>query len=208
LIYLSGVYSLILSQYRAEFGYMLNAIQPTGGEIEATQYPWMLDNGAFSGKWREDIWHKRLEKLAAHNDNCIAAVVPDVVHDAQATLDRWYDYAPFVKSLGYKAAFATQDGCTVEMIPWSEVDVLFVGGSDEHKRIKSWPLIDEAKHRGMWVHVGRVNSPAGIMRFCRADSVDGTHFTYNATRYEQERFIWAVKRCNARCRQEPLFMLD
>lgn len=75
MLYLSGTYSQILPQYRHEFGYMLNVNQQIGGEREAMQYPWMLDNGAFSRAWKEDIWRKRLEQLAG-NANCIGAVVP------------------------------------------------------------------------------------------------------------------------------------
>lgn len=209
MLYLSGTYSQILPQYRDQFGYMLNVNQQIGGELEAMQYPWMLDNGAFSQAWRYEVWYERLAKLAAFNANCIAAVVPDVILDARVTLTRWFEYAPLVKALGYKAAFATQNGCTVDMIPWSEIDVLFIGGSDEHRKRECWPLIDEAKRRGLWVHVGRVNSAANIMRYCKCDSVDGTTFRFTSYTKKIEGLLWAVRRCNARkCQQGQLFMQD
>lgn len=209
MIYLSGTYSQILPQYRDQFGYMLNVNQQIGSEREAVQYRWMLDNGAFSQAWKYEVWYERLAKLAAYNDTCIAAVVPDVILDAKATLARWFEYAPLVKALGYKAAFATQNGCAVDMVPWSEIDVLFIGGSDEHRKRECWPLINEAKRRGLWVHVGRVNSAAKIMHFCRADSVDGTHFKFETGQRRIEKILWAVRRCNAqKCQQGQLFMLD
>lgn len=208
MLYLSGTYSQILPQYRAHFGYMLNVNQQIGGEREAMQYPWMLDNGAFSRAWKEGIWQKRLEQLAG-NANCIAAVVPDVILDAGATLRRWFEYAPLVKSMGYKAAFATQNGCTIGMIPWQEIDVLFIGGNDEHRKQECWPLMNEAKKQGLWVHIGRVNSAEKIMHFCQADSVDGTHFRFETGQRRIEKILWAVKRCNARkCQQGLLFTQD
>lgn len=193
---------------------MLNVNQQIGYEREAMQYPWMLDNGAFSRAWKEDVWHKRLEQLASYSTNCIAAVVPDIILDAEATLERWFEYAPIVKAFGYKAAFATQNGCTVDMVPWHEIDVLFVGGNDEHRRQECWPLINEAKRRGLWVHVGRVNSAAKIMRYCKADSVDGTHFKFESGQRRIENILWAVRRCNAQkcqqgqCQQGQLFTAE
>lgn len=208
MIYLSGTYSRVLPQYRHRFGYMLNVNRQIGGEAEAVQYPWMLDNGAFNGKWSEDVWRRRLEKLAPHTATCIAAVVPDVVGDHAATLARWEQYAPYVKALGYKAAFATQYGATVGNIPWSEIDVLFVGDSEARRRTYCWPLIDEAKRRGLWVHVGRVNSASAIRRYARADSVDGTIFRFDTTQSRIERILCAVQRCNQLQQHATLFSLD
>lgn len=200
MIYLSGTYTQILPQYRSEFGYMLNAMVRIGHEYEAVQYPWMIDNGMFSGKWREDTWLKRLEQLAPHQANCIGAIVPDVISDHEGTLARWEQYAPVVKALGYKAAFATQLGATVDNLPWDEIDVLFVGDSEANRRTYCWPLIDEAKRRGLHVHVGRVNSASAIMRYYNADSVDGTMFTYRnmSTKRWQENILWTCRQCNAR----------
>lgn len=210
MLYLSGTYSQILPKYRSEFGYMLNVNRRIGHEQEAVRYPWMLDNGAFSDRWQEDVWLRRLEQLSAYTATCIAAVVPDVVANHDATLERWHIYAPVVKRLGYQAAFATQYGATVDNVPWPEIDVLFVGDSEDRRRRYCWPLIDEAKRRGLWVHVGRVNSASAIRRYWRADSVDGTNFRFGSQQTSQaiERILWAVRQCNARKTQEPLFTLD
>lgn len=209
IIYLSGTYSQILPQYRSQFGYMLNAMARIGYEYEAVQYPHMIDNGMFSGKWREDIWLKRLEALAPHQANCIGVIVPDVISDHGGTMTRWHQYVPIVKELGYKAAFATQLGATVDNVPWDEIDVLFVGDSEVNRRQYCWPLIDEAKRRGLWVHVGRVNTAKGIELYCKADSVDGTYFKFDSSNRGHEIILWAVRRCNARkCQQETLFSLD
>jgi len=209
MLYLSSSYTNLKPSMRPRFGYMLNVNHQLAYEKAMVRYPWMLDNGAFSEAWNEDIWRKRLEKLSPYVDTCIAAVVPDVILDAGATLARWHVYAPEVKALGYKAAFATQNGCTVGMVPWDEADVLFIGGSDAHRVRECWPLIAEAKRRGMWVHVGRVNSMLRIRQFCRCDSVDGTTFSNELSDRRQENFIWAIEECNGIKRlQRPLFTLE
>lgn len=210
MLYLSSSYMNLKPTYRPRFGYMLNVNRVIGQEREAVRYPWMLDNGAFSEAWDETVWRRRLEQLSEYNATCIAAVVPDVILDAKATLARWHQYAPVVKSLGYPAAFATQNGCTMDMVPWDEVDVLFIGGSDAHRVRECWPLIDYAKRRGMWVHVGRVNSPYAIRRYCRSDSVDGTEMTFSYYKLGRQEAIWnAVQECNGIKRlQRPLFSLE
>ena len=191
---------------------MLNAMARIGYEQEAVRYSWMIDNGMFSGKWEEGKWLKRLEALVPHNATCIGAIVPDVISDHAGTLARWQAYAPMVKGLGYKAAFATQMGATVDNLPWGEIDVLFVGDSEVNRLTYCWPLIEEAKRRGLWVHVGRVNSAKAIMRYCQADSVDGTNFKFglHQTNKAQEHILWAVRRCIARKQYQPslLSMLD
>jgi len=196
MLYLSSSYTNLKPSLRPRFGYMLNVNRKIGQELEAVRYPWMLDNGAFSEAWNEDTWRKRLEKLSPYADTCIAAIVPDMILDATATLARWHVYAPEVKALGYKAAFATQNGCTVGMVPWDEMDVLFIGGSDAHRVRECWPLIAEAKRRSMWVHVGRVNSAKRIQQFCVADSVDGTHLSVEPSVRNQEKLLWAIEHCN------------
>lgn len=199
-MFLSGTYSKVLPQYKDQFGYMLNANRMIGGEKEAVKHTWALDNGVFSDKWQEGVWLRRLEKLAEFTPTCIGAVVPDVISDHEATLERWQQYAQTVKDLGYKAAFATQLGATVENIPWDEVDVLFIGDSEVNRRQYCFPLIDEAIRRGIHVHVGRINSVSAIERYWRADSVDGTNFKFNShtSRQAQERLLWATRRCTAR----------
>lgn len=207
MIYLSGTYTQILPQYRHRFGYMLNVNRQIGGEATAVQYPWMLDNGAFNGKWSEGTWRRRLEQLAPYTATCIAAVVPDVVGDHAATLARWQQYADTVRTLGYRAAFATQAGATVDNVPWPEIDVLFVGDSEVRRRTYCGPLIAEAKRRGVWVHVGRCNSEQMIRRYASANSVDGTKFTYEANAQCILRFLRTIEQCTLRQQHAPLYTL-
>jgi len=64
---------------------------------------------------------------------CLFAVAPDVVGDAEATLDRadtskmlgWIRYA------GYPVALVAQNGLEYLPVPWDDFDVLFLGGLAE-----------------------------------------------------------------------------
>jgi hypothetical protein len=119
------------------------------------------------------------------------------VGDAAATLiesARWYDK---MHELGFKVALVAQDGLDPDDVPWDKIDAIFVGGSDDYKvgtapppRVRAlradgspWgrpgciDVVREARRRGKWVHVGRVNSLCRYRFACLigADSVDGTY---------------------------------
>lgn len=109
------------------------------------------------------------------------ATAPDVVGDAVATLERSRPWLPQIRALGYRAAFVSQDGLTPGTAPWDEFDVLFIGGSDEWKLGLSGRLIAvEAKQRGKWLHMGRVNSARRLQyaTWIGCDSADGTFLTF------------------------------
>jgi len=142
---------------------------------------WCADNSCYTDKWDEHRWWRFLVKHAGDADSCVFAAAPDVVGDHHATLSRSLPWLPKIRDLGYPAAFVAQDGATPDEMPWTQFDVLFVGGSTEFKLgPAARALIRSAKRRGMWVHVGRVNS----YKRCRAmealgvDSVDGTKLTF------------------------------
>lgn len=163
---------------------------------------WMLDNGAFQKKgFILDDWIKRITNLLPYLDTCIGVVTPDVVGDYKATLERFYLYRNTIKELGYPVAFVTQDGLTSRETPWDKFEVLFIGGSDKHKLGKEASLlIMEAKDRGKWVHVGRVNSYSRVLKFWMADSWDGTHLSFEPR--AQTKIAQAVR--IAKSRQEGI----
>lgn len=150
---------------------------PNIGNVLEPDVPWALDNGCFGEKWSEDKWVTTLEKHAGR-PRCLFAVVPDVVGDSDGTDARWDRYADTVKSYGYPAAYATQNGC--REIP-DDADVVFTGGNDEWKLgAPAQRLAAEAKARGLWTHMGRVNTLERI-RFAHwhgYDSVDGTFLAF------------------------------
>lgn len=164
---------------------MFNIIKQTKRQLEALQAgcKWMLDNGAFTGKWNLERWENTLYWLADFTDTCLGVIPPDVVGDWEKTLQKFYVYYRYPARLGYRVAYATQDGQPVDYVPWHRIDTLFIGGTDEHKRGPEAELLGmEAKQRGKWVHIGRVNSgSAMIQHWPYADSYDGTTFSHHPT---------------------------
>lgn len=149
------------------------------GRLKKKLRPWIpyaLDNDAFSAwvnktEWSFEEWKALLDWSKASGLKPLWALVPDVVADRHATLERWHQYAPIVKSYGWPLAFAVQDGMSVHDVP-KNADVVFVGGTTEFK----WSTVQ------MWawyfprVHVGRVNSIDRLWQ-CEdlgVESVDGT----------------------------------
>ncbi|MBC7644233.1 MAG: hypothetical protein H7123_03835 [Thermoleophilia bacterium] len=154
---------------------------PAQGNKRPSGVIWCADNGAFSDKFVEADWWRFLVANAHAAESCLFAVAPDVVGDAQATLDRSLPWLSKIRALGYPVAFVAQDGLEDLNIPWAEFDVLFIGGSTEWKLgIQARLIAAEAKVRGKWVHMGRVNSEKRF-RYAQAigcDSVDGTFLTF------------------------------
>lgn len=136
--------------------------------------PWALDNGVFTGAFNEEKWLKTLHRLRPCQATCLFIVAPDAVADSVATDRLWTHYAPLIQSLGYKAAYVAQDGCT--SLP-DNADALFIGGSTEWKLgTDAMNLVHSAKAKGLWVHMGRVNSRRRFhyAAMIGCDSVDGT----------------------------------
>ncbi len=141
---------------------------------------WAADNGCFSdttpfvaSRWLD--WLDRQPR-----DNCLFAVVPDVVGDHVETLRRWDRWADTVRGLGFRPAFVLQDGCEWEDIP-NDTDCVFVGGSTEWKLgPQAARCVRYAKAEGMWVHMGRVNSRRRLRLAADlgCDSADGTYLAY------------------------------
>lgn len=139
------------------------------------------DNGCFvqGDKYTDEgflIWLAKLNRK-----NCLFAVAPDVVGNADETKHRAYPMLPKIRDLGFKAAFVCQDGELSSTLDWSRFDAIFIGGSTEWKLSQAAAdLVAEGKKRKKWVHMGRVNS-FQRMRLAKAigcDSVDGTMLAF------------------------------
>jgi hypothetical protein len=96
----------------------------------------------------------------------------------------------------FTVAFVAQNGIEQTVIPWDEFDCLFVGGDNAFKLAEStYALVREAKQRGKWCHMGRVNS----LRRLRAarvggyDSVDGTMLAFDPTGRYDELVAWMAE---------------
>lgn len=143
--------------------------------------PFALDNGAYSAwendeEWSEAEWLELLEwavrAAALLGLRPLWVLVPDVVADRIATLERWRKYAELVKAKGFRCAFAVQDRMTFADVPDDEC-VIFLGGSLEWKlaNIETWCTRFPGR-----VHVAKVNTWDRLVRCWRAGaiSVDGT----------------------------------
>jgi hypothetical protein len=144
---------------------------------------WAADNGCFT---RGDAfslsgylaWLDKMKPLAA---SCLFATAPDVVADAQKTWDRSSPTFVEIRARGFGAALVAQNGIESMDIQWSLFDALFIGGDTEWKLSSaSADVCREAKRRGMWVHMGRVNSlrRLEIAESFGCDSVDGNYLGF------------------------------
>lgn len=155
--------------------------QPNCGHTVVPGTRWAADNGAFSQTrtFDPDRWFRWL--IGQPTEGCIFAVVPDVVGDHSATLALWQHWAPVVRDLlGHRPAFVLQDGCGPDDMP-DDTDCVFIGGSTDYKLGPiARSCVAEAKRRGWWVHMGRVNSlrRVRIAADWGCDSVDGTFLAF------------------------------
>lgn len=179
MMYLSGAVRAELEGRRPDLGFMVTP--EMGNAVDLTASTWAADNGCFTHPERFDL-ERYLGWLAARPPHtCLFATAPDVVGDAKATLERSAPVLPRLRALGYRAALVAQDGLEALPVPWDSFDVLFIGGSTAWKLSDAaLELVREAKRRGKWVHVGRVNSYRRLRLFtdAGADSADGTFLAF------------------------------
>jgi hypothetical protein len=155
---------------------------PAQGNGRPAGVAWAADNGCFGKGYPGDTeWLAWLERNRDDASHCLFATAPDVVADAEATLERSRPFLDQVRQLGYPVALVAQDGLEKLSVPWDEFDVLFIGGSTDWK-LGRWAalLTAAARLNGKHVHMGRVNS-LRRMRYATSigcDSVDGTYLVF------------------------------
>lgn len=163
----------------------------TRPDVGTTQFVWACDNDAYSG-WHEERYRRMLAKFA-RLPGCRFVSARDVVGDSVSTLAYFDEYEPLIRQHGLPVALVAQDGLTLDRAPWERIDALFIGGTDAFKDgPDAARLIVEAKRRGKWVHVGRVNTRRRFMR-CAAlgvDSVDGSSFGRFPAVYIPKALSW------------------
>jgi hypothetical protein len=122
--------------------------------------PWAADNDAFGGwtQQKADRFKRMLDTIYGL-PGCKFIASPDVVCDHDRTLEMWHEWREEMSAAWLPTAFVLQDGATSDTIPWQALDAVFVGGSTEFKlSAEAERLIKEARLRGKWRHMGRVNS--------------------------------------------------
>lgn len=200
--YLTGVSNPTVRAVAHERGIGLLITPDNGYERQVTDFPaFAVDNGMYglAARHKEDkfdaerffAWLDKLPRTA------LFVAVPDVLHfvkfdgvdkevpvgDAALTLAQFPLYAARIRAMGFKTALVGQDGIEELMgyIRWDLVDAVFLGGSTEWKLgAGARTLVDEAKQRGLHVHMGRVNSYKRL-QFAQdigCDSADGTFLAF------------------------------
>jgi hypothetical protein len=134
--------------------------------------PWAADNDAFLA-WDEGRYFEMLDTIQGL-PGCLFVTAPDVVGDAAAT-DRLYPkWADQIAARCLPVGYVAQDGC--KNFPMTAA-ALFIGGTTEFKlSVEAANLARDAKWRGKWVHMGRVNTWRRLeyAKSIGVDSVDGT----------------------------------
>jgi hypothetical protein len=130
-----------------------------------------------------DKWFRWLTRTVDRYgpDRCLWALAPDKPFDAEGTLSESLPWLAQIRELEVRAAFAAQDGCEEGLVPWDDLDVLFLAGSTEWKiGPVAEQLAREATERGKGVHMGRVNSGIRfkIAEWFGCESCDGTLLRY------------------------------
>lgn len=169
-------------------------------------------------------WFSWLRLHLKDQKTCLFATAPDVVGDAAATLRRSAPWLPRIREIGYPSALVAQNGLEHLDTPWDTFDVLFLGGSLEclacdfvwpatvkpkprqpcphcDEVLTEWKLgaavrelVAEAKSRGKWVHMGRVNSKKryDYAESIGCDSVDGTYLVFGPRKNLPKLLEWVM----------------
>lgn len=166
-------------------------VTPRMGQRPPAGQPWAADNGRFSApqNYTDEKYLEWLGRMPV--ESCLFATAPDVVADAAATLTLAVPMFAPIRALGYPVAFVAQDGQESLPVPWDGFDALFIGGTTGWKLGPgAAALAREAKERGKWVHMGRVNS-LRRMQYAESigcDSADGTVLKHDPQRRPD---LWA-----------------
>lgn len=155
----------------------------------AAGIPWAADNDAFND-FHPHRYAQMLMTLRGA-PGCLFVTLPDVVADWQQTrhlADQW------LASLhDLPVAYVAQDGQPEALVPWESIDCLFLGGTTSFKlSADAQRLGREAKDKGKWLHMGRVNSRKRFdyARAIHCDSVDGSSFSKWRETYVPEALEW------------------
>lgn len=144
---------------------------------------WAADNDCYQGF--HQYRYERMLDAVAGVPGCLFITSPDVVGDSHQTMelfDRWHRKVSEAGPVG----LVGQDGLHPADVPWNYIKALFIGGTTEWKLGEEARfLIKEAKERGKWVHMGRVNSWRRVeyALACEVDSIDGTQLSWFSDTY-------------------------
>lgn len=200
MIYLSGAVREEVEALLIAGGVGLMMTPVSGYRIQrALAYPcWAADNGCFANPeaFRLERYLAWLQRLAPARDRCLFATAPDVWGDWPATWERSRPVLSQLRELGYPAALVAQDGIERAAVEWDAFDALFVGGTDDWRFSEPMvELVQEARARGKWTHLGRVNSRRRLRlaAVCGYQSADGTQIAFAPARRAEQVVRWIAE---------------
>jgi hypothetical protein len=160
-----------IAEYRDRYGHDFWQLRTPLTNYARANVPYGLDNGCFKSFDRK-AWMRLVEQ--AHEDRAIFVCLPDVVGEAQRTVELFHIFADDLSEL--PRCLVLQDGIENVTIPWESLRAVFIGGSDAFKiSPRALNAARTAKMLGKWVHVGRVNTAKRVANWVGlADSIDGS----------------------------------
>lgn len=166
---------------------------------------WAVDNDSFNKAGFDQHAFRALVGRLAPVPGCLFVAAPDVVGDPFGTIGLFEWWLPFFYDREHPVpvALVGQDGFEDRDVDYwlGLADAWFVGGSTEWKlSAAAADLTREAKGRGKWCHLGRVNTRR---RFFLAheqgyDSIDGTGWSMFPSTYAAKGERWAAEAAQPR----------
>lgn len=153
--------------------------------------PWAADNDCFQ-RLDADAYRRMLDSIYGL-PGCKFVTAPDAVGDWKRTRELWDEWQPELSAAWLPMAYVAQDGQPSDQVPWLSIDALFIGGSTEYKlSAEAEALGWEAKRKGLWLHMGRVNSRRRFdyARATGCDSVDGSSYSRWRDRWLPHALTW------------------
>lgn len=158
------------------------------GAIARAGQPWGADNDALAGVNPDAYLHMLDAIAAAPHDHLRFVAAPDAVERTadgivgswEGTCWLWRCWRPALIARGLPPAMVLQDGATPDTVPWEELSAVFVGASTRWKLSRTAEiLVRMARARGLWTHIGRVNTMGRVARAeaMGAHSIDGSQFS-------------------------------
>lgn len=197
---------------------------------------WCADNGIYSNAYPGDGQYLRWLAGLPDPTRCRFAVAPDVVANHDATLERSWPMLRRIREAGLPVALCAQNGATPDDLPWDYFDAVFLAGIAEcvpcgfvpdvadlpmetcpqGHRLAEWKtsnvaaaIAAEAKERGLWVHMGRVNTRGRTLRAkaMGCGSADGTYLAHGPDKNLPNLLRWLCEPVQADSTQLELFAL-
>ncbi len=177
---LSGDWLRLYQSYGANVGFLTTPRAKHSVEtVLVAGVPYAMDNDCFV-RFNRRAYEPFLERFQGVQPAPLWVTAPDVFGNAAATLEQFEQWEPVLHGRGYPVALVAQDGLDRLTVPWERIEALFLGASNAWRfGDAAVSLMVEARRRGKWLHIGRVNS-LDRMEWCArmgADSIDGSGFS-------------------------------